>query len=236
MYIRPVWILSYSHTQINNINPVPKCFEYLKYKTIIIQTMFTLLGGLPPDGTPIKTITGVLLPTRVYMYILIITEAVIVIVCLLFNIVFRKRKLGSVSNHLLYHLHVLHFPCASLLIHQGGQTDQSEPQQWHHSWISNSIECSYNIYLSNNHVWISANSMQSKTRNLLLCLCINFWLRWINRWSWHCSVLDMTWYFLLCCSKLGGLCTFSESLPPTKRFVPAVLLQISMCSMIVAIG
>ncbi len=64
-------------------------------------------GVPPPDGSPLSTINPPLLSIAVLVYIYATAGIVFAVVCLVFNIVFRKKKLvqGSVwSQCPLFHL------------------------------------------------------------------------------------------------------------------------------------
>ena len=55
----------------------------------INQTVCT--DGIPPDGTPLETITTLSIYTRVYIALLGVTGIILATACLIFIIVFRKK-------------------------------------------------------------------------------------------------------------------------------------------------
>jgi len=54
--------------------------------------MFSLTGGIPPDGTPVQIIHTYKTGLVVFYYILAAIGVVLAIVCGVFNFVYRKRK------------------------------------------------------------------------------------------------------------------------------------------------
>ena len=55
-----------------------------------------LTDGIPPDGTPVTVVTTGDMPVIVYHSFLFATSTVFIIVCLMFNIIFRNKKLASI--------------------------------------------------------------------------------------------------------------------------------------------
>ena len=65
------------------------------YKLIIIISLYYKLlssDGIPSDGTPTKIFSGVHVAITVILDMFAIAGIIFAIVCLLFNVAFRKRK------------------------------------------------------------------------------------------------------------------------------------------------
>lgn len=60
---------------------------------VIYLLYFTLTDGVPPDGTPLKVFNGVHITITVVYDVLAIVGIMLAITCVIFNVVFRDRKL-----------------------------------------------------------------------------------------------------------------------------------------------
>ncbi len=59
------------------------------------------IEGIPPDGTPIEIINTIHVALIIIMDIMAIVGVTFAIVCLVFNIVFRNKRLHN-TNHFMF--------------------------------------------------------------------------------------------------------------------------------------
>ena len=60
--------------------------------SILIRIINNHTDGVPPDGTPVKIINTFMKELVVIFDVIAIAGIVFAVICLLFNVIFRKRK------------------------------------------------------------------------------------------------------------------------------------------------
>ena len=85
---------------IGDHQPTNKMGDFMYLPGESDNTVWGHRGGVPPaDGSPVPIVNPLLLPTTVLVYIYATAGIVFALVCLGFNIIFRKRKLVEVDMY-----------------------------------------------------------------------------------------------------------------------------------------
>jgi len=59
---------------------------------LFLNYLISHVDGIPLDGTPVNVTVPIILPLAITYYILATAGNIFAVICLLFNIIFRKRK------------------------------------------------------------------------------------------------------------------------------------------------